>query len=64
MVTNGLKFCVRIKVATLPSPWDNQGAEVPVNFEYKEEMNPYPDKLSDSVNTAFNARCLEFFNFF
>ena len=61
----GLKVAVtEFDITVLPSPWDNQGAEVSANFEYKEEMNPYPDKLPDSVNIAFNARCLDFFKLF
>ncbi|MCL6219711.1 endo-1,4-beta-xylanase [Zunongwangia pacifica] len=51
-------------ITVLPSPWENQGAEISANFEYKEEMNPYPDKLPDSVNVAFNKRCLDFFKLF
>ena len=61
----GLKVSVtEFDITVLPSPWDNQGAEVSANFEYKEDMNPYPDKLPDSVSTAFNKRCLDFFKLF
>lgn len=61
----GLKVAVtEFDITVLPSPWENQGAEISANFEYKEQMNPYPDKLPDSVNTAFNARCLDFFKLF
>ena len=61
----GVKVSVtEFDITVLPSPWNNQGAEVSANFEYKKEMNPYADKLPDSVNTAFNARCLDFFKLF
>ena len=61
----GLKVSVtEFDITVLPSPWDNQGAEVSANFEYEENMNPYPDKLPDSVNTAFNKRCLDYFKLF
>ena len=63
--TLGLKVAVtEFDITVLPSPWENQGAEISANFEYKEQMNPYPDKLPDSVNTAFNARYLDFFKLF
>lgn len=61
----GLKVSVtEFDITVLPSPWDNQGAEVSANFEYKEDMNPYPEKLPDSVSTAFNNRCFDFFKLF
>ncbi len=61
----GLKVAVtEFDITVLPSPWKDQGAEVSANFEYEDRMNPYPEKLPDSVNTAFNARCLDFFKLF
>lgn len=61
----GLKVAVtEFDITVLPSPWDDQGAEVSANFEYEDRMNPYPDNLPDTVNTAFTARCLDFFKLF
>ncbi|MCC4213625.1 endo-1,4-beta-xylanase [Leeuwenhoekiella parthenopeia] len=61
----GLKVAVtEFDITVLPSPWKNQGAEVSANFDYEDRMNPYPDKLPDSVSIAFNARCLDFFKLF
>ncbi|MAW93733.1 MULTISPECIES: endo-1,4-beta-xylanase [unclassified Leeuwenhoekiella] len=61
----GLKVAVtEFDITVLPSPWKNQGAEVSANFDYEDRMNPYPEKLPDSVNNAFNARCLDFFKLF
>lgn len=48
----------------LPTPKQNIGADVGANYEYKKEMNPYPDALPDSVAQAWNARMEEFFNLF
>ena len=61
----GLKVAVsEFDITVLPSPWENQGAEISANFEYKEQMNPYPDQLPDSVNTALNERYFDFFKLF
>lgn len=61
----GVKVAVtEFDITVLPSPWDNQGAEVSTNFKYQEKMNPYADGLPDSLSTAFNARCLDYFKLF
>ena len=61
----GLKVAItEFDITVLPSPWKNQGAEVSTNFDYEDRMNPYPEKLPDSVSAAFNSRCLDFFKLF
>jgi len=61
----GLKVSItEFDITVLPSPWKNQGAEVSANFQYKEAMNPYPEKLPDTVSNALNQRYLEFFKLF
>lgn len=40
----GVKVMVtELDLTLLPTPWQNVGAEVSANFEYRDEMNPYPD---------------------
>ncbi len=51
-------------ISVLPSPDRNVGAEVSASFEYKQKLNPYTEGLSDSVNTAFESRYLDFFKLF
>jgi endo-1,4-beta-xylanase len=61
----GVKVSItEFDITVLPSPWDNQGAEVSANFEYQEKMNPYSKGLPDSVSTVFNKRCLDYFKLF
>lgn len=61
----GVKVSItEFDITVLPSPWDNQGAEVSANFEYQEKMNPYAKGLPDSVSTVFNKRCLDYFKLF
>tara|TARA_B100002049_G_scaffold223611_1_gene194271 strand:+ start:3027 stop:4166 length:1140 start_codon:yes stop_codon:yes gene_type:complete len=61
----GLKVSItEFDITVLPSPWKNQGAEVSANFQYKEAMNPYPEKLPDTVSNALNQRYLDFFKLF
>ncbi|WP_245553312.1 endo-1,4-beta-xylanase [Echinicola vietnamensis] len=53
-----------LDLTVLPSPWDDQGAEVSKNFDYEDKMNPFPNGLPDEVRDAFDARYLEFFALF
>ena len=43
---------------------DNVGAEVTASFEYKKEMNPYPDGLPEEVSKAWTERMNDFFRLF
>nr|WP_320058184.1 endo-1,4-beta-xylanase [uncultured Bacteroides sp.] len=61
----GVKVMItEMDMTMLPSPKQNIGADVGANFEYKKEMNPYPDTLPDSLAQAWNARMEDFFNLF
>ncbi|MCR5395221.1 MAG: endo-1,4-beta-xylanase [Bacteroidales bacterium] len=40
----------------------NENAAVENNFEYNQRMNPYPDGLPDSVQTAWNGRVQALFD--
>jgi endo-1,4-beta-xylanase len=53
-----------LDLSVLPSPKNNQGAEVSTDFEYQEKMNPYTDGLPDSVHQAFDERYIDFFRLF
>ena len=40
----GVKIMItELDLTVIPSPNPNVGAEVSASFEYKKEMNPYPD---------------------
>lgn len=48
-----------LDISVLPSPWDLQGAEISQNFkefEGDKKMNPYPDKLPDSIQNQLAKR--------
>lgn len=61
----GIKVNVtEMDISVLPNAWNNQGADVNQNFEYRKEINPYTEGLPDSVQTAFNNRYLQFFNLY
>ena len=53
-----------LDLSVLPSPWGNAGAEISDNYEYKDEMNPFPEELPENVSQQFTARYLEFFKLF
>ncbi len=51
-------------ISVLPSPWRMPSADISVRFENNETMNPYPEGLPDSVNTALAQRYLDIFALF
>lgn len=53
-----------LDLSVLPSPWGNAGAEISDNYEYQDEMNPFPEELPENVSLQFTARYLEFFKLF
>ncbi|MCP9236925.1 endo-1,4-beta-xylanase [Lewinella sp. JB7] len=53
-----------LDVTVLPNPWDLEGAEVSQNFENAPDMNPYPESLPDSVQTALAIRYADLFRLF
>lgn len=62
--TGAKVMITELDMTLLPAPNPNIGADVSASFEYKKEMNPYPDALPDSVAQAWNARMGEFFRLF
>ncbi|MDW5287223.1 endo-1,4-beta-xylanase [Formosa sp. PL04] len=56
-----------LDVTVLPNPWDLDGAAVEQSYEQYEgdpEMNPYPEKFSDSAEIQLAQRYEDIFNLF
>jgi len=53
-----------LDISVLPSPWRMPSADVSMRFENNETMNPYPNRLPDSVNTALAQRYRDIFALF
>ncbi|KRP30070.1 MAG: 1,4-beta-xylanase [Cryomorphaceae bacterium BACL22 MAG-120619-bin32] len=56
-----------LDISVLPNPWKLVGAEVNQNFkkfEGDKKMNPYPNKLPDSVQLQLTKRYEDIFNLF
>lgn len=51
-------------ISALPSPKNQQGADVDSSVDYKKELNPYTDGLPAEVETAHAKRYKEFFDLF
>lgn len=51
-------------VDVLPAAWDYIGAEISEDFEYSDELNPYPDGLPAEVEQQLSDRYVEFFKLF
>ena len=61
----GVKVMItELDLTVLPTPRQNIGAEVSASFEYKKEMNPYPDGLPEDVSKAWTERMNDFFRLF
>ncbi len=61
----GLKVMItELDLTVLPSPWEDAGAELTVNSEYSEKVDPYTDGLPEDVNKEFTDRYLSFFKLF
>lgn len=61
----GVKVMItEMDMTALPAAYDNTGANVEDNVEYRKEINPYTDGLPASVSAAWNKRMLEFFRLF
>lgn len=54
-----------LDVSVIPMPWDFSGADVNVKFESGDPtMNPYPEKLPDSISEKLAKRYEDIFNLF
>ncbi|MGB3775821.1 MAG: endo-1,4-beta-xylanase, partial [Leeuwenhoekiella sp.] len=61
----GVKIAItELDISVLPSPFNNQGANIADNSDYQQKMDPYKDNLPDTVNNALTARYVDFFELF
>jgi len=61
----GVKIMItEMDISALPSPKDNQGADVDSRVEYKDELNPYINGLPEEAEKAHAKRYKEFFDLF
>ena len=60
----GEVMITELDLSVLPSPWGDAGAEISKNFEYEDEMNPFPNDLPREVEQEFSQRYLEFMKLF
>lgn len=64
-VSAGVKVMItEFDLSALPSPRRNIGANISEVEAYRQEVNPYPDGLPDSVYTTWNDRMMGFFDLF
>ena len=60
----GEVMITELDLSVLPSPWGDAGAEISKNFEYEDEMNPFPNDLPREVEQEFSQRYQEFMKLF
>jgi endo-1,4-beta-xylanase len=61
----GVKVMItELDLNILPNPRPDVGADVATSFEYRKEMNPYPDGLPEDVEAAWEKRMYDFFSLF
>lgn len=61
----GVKVMItEMDISVLPTLNTNDGADISTNYQYDKSLNPYSDKLSDSVATALANRYISFFKLF
>ena len=61
----GVKVMItEMDISALPSPKNNQGADVDSQVEYKNELNPFTEGLPEDVEAAHAKRYQEFFDLF
>lgn len=53
-----------LDVDVLPVAWEFMGAEISTNFEYSEQLNPWPNGLSQQIEDKLTARYVEVFKLF
>ncbi|MEN2487822.1 endo-1,4-beta-xylanase [Flavobacterium sp. B11] len=61
----GIKVAfTELDITVLPNPWDLKGADVNQKFEGNAKMNPYPEKLPDSIQNKLAERYESIFKLF
>lgn len=53
-----------LEVDVLPVAWEHMGAEISTNFEYSDQLNPWPNGLPASVEQQLTERYVEMFELF
>jgi len=53
-----------MEISVLPMPDWRVGAEVSASFEYQQKLNPYTERLPDSVSAQLDQRYVDFFTLF
>jgi endo-1,4-beta-xylanase len=53
-----------LDINVLPFPLEELGADVRLKVDFEKKYNPYPDQLSDSMQTVLANRYTELFNIF
>ncbi|WP_286807160.1 MULTISPECIES: endo-1,4-beta-xylanase [unclassified Marinimicrobium] len=56
--------CTELEVDVLPVAWEHTGANISDNFEYADELNPYPDGLPEDMQERLTERYVEMFKLF
>ncbi|GLB51866.1 beta-xylanase [Neptunitalea chrysea] len=61
----GVKVMItEFDISVLPFPNEHLGADINTTVSYKEQLNPYKEKLPDTIQQKFNDRCFDFFKLF
>jgi endo-1,4-beta-xylanase len=61
----GVKIMItELDISVLPFPDKHMGADISLNFEYQEKLNPYPGGLPDSIQEKLANRYYELFKIF
>ncbi len=61
----GVKVMItELDITLLPSAWDQQGADISLNFELQKKLNPYPDALPGEMQDKLAKRYAELFSLF
>lgn len=53
-----------LEVDVLPVAWEHSGAEISTDFEYADELNPYPDGLPDEVQERLTQTYVNLFQLY
>jgi Beta-1,4-xylanase len=61
----GVKVAItELDISILPEAWNDIGADIATNIEYKQSLNPYTEGVPDSVMTVWNSRVHDLFALF
>lgn len=61
-IAEGMRLHItELDLDVLPVAWNFTGAEISANFEYSDQLNPYPDGLPLEIEKQATERYVEFF---